>query len=78
MYRQSVYHNPLLPISFSVTYSKNSAWIFFCEEETRLQIPRLLDTLRRYDPSKVCMTSKPGFDLGDNDSEKTGFPLRNI
>uniref|UniRef100_A0A8C6N0M0 Beta-1,3-glucosyltransferase n=1 Tax=Mus spicilegus TaxID=10103 RepID=A0A8C6N0M0_MUSSI len=52
---------PLLP-HFSVTYSKNSAWIFFCEEETRLQIPRLLDTLRRYDPSKEWFLGKALYD----------------
>ncbi|XP_038201579.1 beta-1,3-glucosyltransferase [Arvicola amphibius] len=48
---------PLLP-HFSVTYSKNSAWIFFCEEETRIQIHRLLETLRRYDPSKEWFLGK--------------------
>ncbi|EDL05871.1 mCG147167 [Mus musculus] len=52
---------PLLP-HFSVTYSKNSAWIFFCEEETRIQIPRLLDTLRRYDPSKEWFLGKALYD----------------
>nr|XP_048275019.1 beta-1,3-glucosyltransferase isoform X2 [Myodes glareolus] len=48
---------PLLP-HFSVTYSKNSAWIFFCEEDTRIQIHRLLETLRRYDPSKEWFLGK--------------------
>lgn len=52
---------PLLP-QFSVTYSKNSAWIFFCEEETRIQIPRLLETLRRYDPSKEWFLGKALYD----------------
>ncbi|XP_059104961.1 beta-1,3-glucosyltransferase [Peromyscus eremicus] len=48
---------PLLP-HFSVTYSKNSAWIFFCEEETRIRIHRLLEALRRYDPSKEWFLGK--------------------
>lgn len=50
------YCNIFLFVSFSVTYSRNSSWIFFCEEETRIQIPKLLETLRRYDPSKVNTT----------------------
>lgn len=32
---------------------KDSSWIFICEEETRLSLPRLLDVLRKYDPNKV-------------------------
>ncbi|XP_015445760.1 beta-1,3-glucosyltransferase isoform X2 [Pteropus alecto] len=48
---------PLLP-HFSVTYSRNSSWIFFCEEETRIQVPKLLETLRRYDPSKEWFLGK--------------------
>ncbi|XP_006879696.1 PREDICTED: beta-1,3-glucosyltransferase [Elephantulus edwardii] len=48
---------PLLP-HFSVTYSRNSSWIFFCEEETRIQIPKLLEMLRRYDPSKEWFLGK--------------------
>ncbi|XP_023570825.1 beta-1,3-glucosyltransferase [Octodon degus] len=48
---------PLLP-HFSITYSRNSSWIFFCEEETRIQIPKLLETLRRYDPSKEWFLGK--------------------
>uniref|UniRef100_A0A2K5EFN6 Beta-1,3-glucosyltransferase n=1 Tax=Aotus nancymaae TaxID=37293 RepID=A0A2K5EFN6_AOTNA len=48
---------PLLP-HFSVTYSRNSSWIFFCEEETRMQIPKLLETLRRYDSSKEWFLGK--------------------
>ncbi|KAL4691088.1 hypothetical protein H8959_014049 [Pygathrix nigripes] len=48
---------PLLP-HFSVTYSRNSSWIFFCEEETRIQIPKLLETIRRYDPSKEWFLGK--------------------
>ncbi|KAM7116084.1 beta-1,3-glucosyltransferase isoform 2-T2 [Molossus nigricans] len=48
---------PLLP-HFSVTYNRNSSWIFFCEEETRIQVPELLETLRRYDPSKEWFLGK--------------------
>nr|XP_027784757.1 beta-1,3-glucosyltransferase [Marmota flaviventris] len=48
---------PLLP-HFSGTYSRNSSWIFFCEEETRIEIPKLLETLRRYDPSKEWFLGK--------------------
>ncbi|XP_070327861.1 beta-1,3-glucosyltransferase isoform X2 [Odocoileus virginianus] len=48
---------PLLP-HFSVMYSRNSSWIFFCEEETRIQIIQLLETLRRYDPSKEWFLGK--------------------
>ncbi|XP_077015091.1 beta-1,3-glucosyltransferase isoform X2 [Tamandua tetradactyla] len=48
---------PLL-LHFSLTYSRNSSWIFFCEEETRIKIPKLLETLRRYDPSKEWFLGK--------------------
>ncbi|XP_073899701.1 beta-1,3-glucosyltransferase isoform X2 [Castor canadensis] len=48
---------PLLP-HFSSAYSRNSSWIFFCEEETRIQIPKLLEILRRYDPSKEWFLGK--------------------
>ncbi|KAK1340722.1 hypothetical protein QTO34_017113 [Cnephaeus nilssonii] len=48
---------PLLP-HFSATYSRNSSWIFFCEEETRIQVPELLETLRRYDTSKDWFLGK--------------------
>ncbi|XP_020146038.2 beta-1,3-glucosyltransferase isoform X2 [Microcebus murinus] len=48
---------PLLP-HFSVTYSRNSSWIFFFEEETRIRIPKLLETFSRYDPSKEWFLGK--------------------
>ncbi|XP_006832099.1 PREDICTED: beta-1,3-glucosyltransferase [Chrysochloris asiatica] len=48
---------PLLP-HFSVTYGRNSSWIFFCEEETRIRIPKLLETLRRHDPAKEWFLGK--------------------
>lgn len=41
-----------------MTYSRNSSWLFFCEEETRIKIPELLETLRRYDPSEEWFLGK--------------------
>ncbi|XP_048197510.1 beta-1,3-glucosyltransferase isoform X1 [Perognathus longimembris pacificus] len=52
---------PLLP-HFSVTYSRNSSWIFFCEEDTRIQIPKLLKILRKYDWSKEWFLGKALYD----------------
>lgn len=40
-------------VSFSVAYGRNSSWIFFCEEDTRIQVVKLLEILRRFDTSKV-------------------------
>ncbi|XP_074072199.1 beta-1,3-glucosyltransferase isoform X3 [Macrotis lagotis] len=48
---------PLLP-HFSTSFSRNSSWIFFCEEETRIHIPKLLETLRRFDSSKEWFLGK--------------------
>ncbi|XP_039389684.1 beta-1,3-glucosyltransferase isoform X2 [Mauremys reevesii] len=44
----------ILPLmqDFSASYGRNSSWIFFCEEDTRIQIVKLLETLRRFDKSK--------------------------
>uniref|UniRef100_A0A674JT92 Fringe-like glycosyltransferase domain-containing protein n=1 Tax=Terrapene triunguis TaxID=2587831 RepID=A0A674JT92_9SAUR len=41
----------ILPLmqDFSASYGRNSSWIFFCEEDTRIQIVKLLETLRRFD-----------------------------
>nr|XP_020644255.1 beta-1,3-glucosyltransferase isoform X1 [Pogona vitticeps] len=50
---------------FSVAYSRNSSWIFFCEEDTRIHIAKLLKTLRRYDKSKELFLGKP---LHDDES----------
>ncbi|KAM5289066.1 beta-1,3-glucosyltransferase [Ctenodactylus gundi] len=52
---------PLLP-HFSVSYNRNSSWIFFCEEETRIQVSKLLETFRRYDPSKEWFLGKALYD----------------
>ncbi|KAJ6662329.1 hypothetical protein lerEdw1_012493 [Lerista edwardsae] len=50
----------ILPLmhDFSVTYSGNSSWIFFCEEDTRIHVVKLLETLRRYDKSKDFFLGK--------------------
>ncbi|XP_062830770.1 beta-1,3-glucosyltransferase isoform X1 [Anolis carolinensis] len=50
----------ILPLmhEFSVTYSRNSSWIFFCEEDTRIHIIKLLKTLGRYDKSKELFLGK--------------------
>ncbi|XP_012882721.1 PREDICTED: beta-1,3-glucosyltransferase [Dipodomys ordii] len=52
---------PLLP-HFSVAYTRNSSWIFFCEEETRIKIPKLLEILRKYDSSKEWFLGKALYD----------------
>ncbi|XP_028903588.1 beta-1,3-glucosyltransferase isoform X2 [Ornithorhynchus anatinus] len=48
---------PLVP-NFSAAYGRNSSWIFFCEEETRIHIPKLLETLQRYDQLKEWFLGK--------------------
>ncbi|XP_061484444.1 beta-1,3-glucosyltransferase isoform X2 [Rhineura floridana] len=50
----------ILPLmhEFSVTYSRNSSWFFFCDEDTRIHIVKLLKTLRRYDKSKELFLGK--------------------
>ncbi|KAH0625073.1 hypothetical protein JD844_033138 [Phrynosoma platyrhinos] len=50
----------ILPLmhKFSVAYSRNFSWIFFCEEDTRIHIVKLLKTLRRYDKSKELFLGK--------------------
>ncbi|XP_029767841.1 beta-1,3-glucosyltransferase [Terrapene carolina triunguis] len=47
----------ILPLmqDFSASYGRNSSWIFFCEEDTRIQIVKLLETLRRFDKSKIAL-----------------------
>ncbi|KAM7128551.1 beta-1,3-glucosyltransferase isoform 2-T2 [Ciconia maguari] len=47
----------ILPLmrDFSVTYGRNSSWIFFCEEDTRIQVVKLLETLGRFDGSKIAL-----------------------
>ncbi|XP_066476372.1 beta-1,3-glucosyltransferase [Tiliqua scincoides] len=57
----------ILPVmhDFSVTYSRNSSWIFFCEEDTRIHIVKLLETLRRYNKSEDFFLGKP---LHDDES----------
>ncbi|XP_070572833.1 beta-1,3-glucosyltransferase-like [Ptychodera flava] len=49
---------PLLP-KLGEHYGKPKyKWIFFCEEETRVKIPGLLNVLRRYDPSEFWFLGK--------------------
>ncbi|KAM4790220.1 beta-1,3-glucosyltransferase isoform 1-T1 [Cyanocitta cristata] len=54
----------ILPLmrDFSVTYGRNSSWIFFCEEDTRIQVVKLLETLRRFDKSKEWFLGKALYD----------------
>ncbi|XP_019385656.1 PREDICTED: beta-1,3-glucosyltransferase isoform X1 [Crocodylus porosus] len=52
---------PLIP-DFSATYGRNSSWIFFCEEDTRIQILKLLETLGRFDKSKEWFLGKALYD----------------
>ncbi|MGH0179301.1 UNVERIFIED_CONTAM: hypothetical protein FKN15_001405 [Acipenser sinensis] len=50
---------------FSATYGRNSSWIFFLEEETTLKIPKLLETLSRFDKEQEWFLGKP---LHDDES----------
>uniref|UniRef100_UPI00398E3DAE beta-1,3-glucosyltransferase-like isoform X3 n=1 Tax=Pristiophorus japonicus TaxID=55135 RepID=UPI00398E3DAE len=45
----------------STTYGKKS-WIFFCEEQTRIQIPKLLEVLSRYDKTEEWFLGKALYD----------------
>ncbi|XP_078259166.1 beta 3-glucosyltransferase a isoform X2 [Rhinoraja longicauda] len=47
---------PIIP-DLASTYGKKS-WIFFCEEQTRVKIPKLLEVLRRYDKRKEWFLGK--------------------
>ncbi|XP_060090701.1 beta-1,3-glucosyltransferase [Heteronotia binoei] len=50
----------ILPLmhDFSASYSRNTSWFFFCEEDTRINIVRLMEVLRRYDKSKELFLGK--------------------
>ncbi|XP_046765835.1 beta-1,3-glucosyltransferase isoform X2 [Gallus gallus] len=54
----------ILPLmrDFSVAYGRNSSWIFFCEEDTRIQVVKLLEILRRFDTSKEWFLGKALYD----------------
>ncbi|XP_064501560.1 beta-1,3-glucosyltransferase isoform X2 [Pseudopipra pipra] len=54
----------ILPLmrDFSVTYGRNSSWIFFCEEDTRIQVVKLLEILGRFDSSKEWFLGKALYD----------------
>ncbi|XP_069748627.1 beta 3-glucosyltransferase a isoform X2 [Narcine bancroftii] len=47
---------PIIPY-LSATYGKKS-WIFFCEEQTRIKMPKLLEVLSRYDKAKEWFLGK--------------------
>ncbi|XP_069495846.1 beta-1,3-glucosyltransferase [Ambystoma mexicanum] len=55
---------PVIP-HFSSSYGKNSSWIFFCEEETQINLAKLMQTLGRFDKSKDWFLGKA---LHDEDS----------
>ncbi|XP_078513272.1 beta-1,3-glucosyltransferase isoform X3 [Lissotriton helveticus] len=55
---------PVIP-EFSTSYGKNSSWIFFCEEDTKINLAKLLHTLERFNKSKDCFLGKA---LHDEDS----------
>ncbi|XP_045149996.1 beta-1,3-glucosyltransferase [Echinops telfairi] len=48
---------PVLP-RLSAIYGGNSSWVFFCEEETRVHLPKLLRTLGRHDSAKEWFLGK--------------------
>nr|XP_038030653.1 beta-1,3-glucosyltransferase isoform X2 [Anas platyrhynchos] len=54
----------ILPLmrDFSIAYGRNSSWIFFCEEDTRIQVVKLLETLGRFDASKEWFLGKALYD----------------
>ncbi|XP_074842264.1 beta-1,3-glucosyltransferase isoform X2 [Carettochelys insculpta] len=52
---------PLMP-ELSAFYGRNSSWIFFCEEDTRIHVEKLLETLRRFDKSKEWFLGKALYD----------------
>ncbi|OCT96040.1 hypothetical protein XELAEV_1801372410mg, partial [Xenopus laevis] len=37
---------------FADSYGRNSSWIFFCEEETTINLSKLLMTLQKFQKSK--------------------------
>ncbi|XP_059820100.1 beta 3-glucosyltransferase a isoform X1 [Hypanus sabinus] len=51
---------PIIP-HLSTTYGKKT-WIFFCEEQTRIKMPKLLEVLNRYDKSKEWFLGKALYD----------------
>ncbi|XP_018105740.1 beta-1,3-glucosyltransferase isoform X2 [Xenopus laevis] len=48
---------PAIPY-FADTYGRNSSWIFFCEEETIINLPKLLMTLQKFEKSKNWFLGK--------------------
>ncbi|XP_041054519.1 beta 3-glucosyltransferase a isoform X1 [Carcharodon carcharias] len=51
---------PIIP-HLSTTYGKKS-WIFFCEEQTKIQVPKLLEVISRYDKTKEWFLGKALYD----------------
>ncbi|XP_010900133.1 beta 3-glucosyltransferase a isoform X3 [Esox lucius] len=45
---------PLLPY-FSLSFGKNSSWLVFLEEETKVKVTKLLQILRKFDRRKVAL-----------------------
>ncbi|KAG8584922.1 hypothetical protein GDO81_004826 [Engystomops pustulosus] len=52
---------PVIPY-FADTYGSNSSWIFFCEEDTSVNLRKLLETLERFDKSKEYFLGKALYD----------------
>ncbi|XP_043547987.1 beta 3-glucosyltransferase a isoform X1 [Chiloscyllium plagiosum] len=51
---------PIIP-HLSANYGKKS-WIFFCEEQTRIHIPKLLEVISRYDKTKEWFLGRALYD----------------
>uniref|UniRef100_A0A6Q2XN18 Fringe-like glycosyltransferase domain-containing protein n=1 Tax=Esox lucius TaxID=8010 RepID=A0A6Q2XN18_ESOLU len=49
---------PLLPY-FSLSFGKNSSWLVFLEEETKVKVTKLLQILRKFDRRKEWFLGKP-------------------
>ncbi|XP_077996496.1 beta-1,3-glucosyltransferase-like [Glandiceps talaboti] len=49
---------PLLPRLQDAYVRSEYKWVFFCEDETRVKIPGLLQVLKRYDPSERWFLGK--------------------
>ncbi|KAM3934753.1 beta-1,3-glucosyltransferase [Leptodactylus fuscus] len=52
---------PVIPY-FADNYGRNSSWIFFCEEDTSVTLSKLMETLQRFDRSKIYFLGKPLYD----------------
>ncbi|XP_056417846.1 beta-1,3-glucosyltransferase isoform X2 [Hyla sarda] len=52
---------PVIPY-FADNYGRNSSWIFFCEEDTSVNLRKLLETLQRFEKSKEFFLGKVLYD----------------